>query len=128
MKTKKESKKEMVKAESLVPKTMPSEEMEVLGYIKEGLSKDEIRVIYKSWGTKKFSALWLRASNLMKQALSDQDEARAQAVTRYLDLYKQNYNLGYLKECRNVLDSLCKVQGLTKDNVAVANEFNIVWK
>lgn len=118
----------MAKAESLVPVKMPTEELEVLGYIKQGLSRAEIKVIYKSWSTTKFNALWKRANDLMKQAVAEQEEARAQAVTMYRDLYKQNYGLGFLKECRNCLDSMCKVQGLTKDGVTVANEFITVWK
>lgn len=120
-------KNEMVKAESLLPKKMPSEELEVLGYIKQGLSRAEIKVIYKSWGTNKFNALWKRATDLMKQAVAEQEEARAEAVMMYRDLYSQNYELGFLKECRNCLDSMCKVQGLTKDGVTVANEFITVW-
>lgn len=121
-------KREMVKAESLVPKKAPSEELEVLGYIKAGLSKQDIRTIYNAWTAKKFASLWKCATDLMKQAVAEQEEAKAEAIMMYRDLYKQNYELGFLKECRNVLDSMVKVQGLTKDGVNVSTEFITVWK
>lgn len=123
----KKKKGEIIKPETLLPTKQPSEELEVLGYIKQGLSRAEIKVIYKSWGANKFNALWKRATTLMKQAVAEQEEARAEAVMMYRDLYSQNYELGFLKECRNCLDSMCKVQGLTKDGVTVANEFITVW-
>lgn len=123
-----EVKKEMVKAEDLTPKIVPTEEMEVLGYIKQGFSKEAIRQIYSGWRPKKFAALWQGAIDIMKQAVAEQEEAKAEAVMLYRDLYFRAQRVGNIKECRNILDSMVKVQGLTKDGVNIATEFVTVWK
>lgn len=123
-----EVKKEMVKAEDLTPKIVPTEEMEVLGYIKQGLSKEAIRQIYSAWRPKKFAALWQGAIDIMKQAVAEQEEAKAEAVMLYRDLYFRAQRVGNIKECRNILDSMVKVQGLTKDGLNISTEFVTVWK
>ena len=119
----------MVKAESLVPTKQKGEELEILGYIKQGYSKADIRQIYASWPIARFRAEWSKAMTIMRKAVADQEQARAEVLLRYNDLYKHAYDIGLLKECRNILDSIAKVQGLTKDgNVNVVNEFITQWK
>jgi hypothetical protein len=59
--------------------------------------------------------------------MADTEEARANAILRYNDLYKQAMAVGNIKEAKNILDSLCKVQGLNRD-VQLNAEFVTVWK
>ena len=130
MKQRKDVKKEgeIIKPETLTPKVIPGEELEVLGYIKQGLTKEDIRAIYTSWRPKKFETLWKNAIGIMKQAVAEQEEAKAEAVMLYKDLYFKAQRVGNIKECRNILDSLCKVQGLGKEGINIATEFVTVWK
>ena len=60
-------------------------------------------------------------------SVADVEEARAVAVARYNDLYKQAAAVGNIKVCKEVQDSLSKIQGLTRDVELQAN-FITCWK
>lgn len=108
-------------------KEVPDETLCIFNLIREGYSQAEIRTMYAGWKQKKFNAIMERAKELMKQNVKDLEEAKADVVTKYMDLYRKAYKVGDAKECRNILDSLCKVQGLNRD-VNIQADFFTVWK
>lgn len=130
-----EEKKEMVLVDipimrvpqSIEVKQVPDESLEVYNLIKQGYTKAEIRTMNARWKQKKFNAIWERAQNLIAQSVCETEEARAIAICRYNDLYKQAQEIGNIKEAKNILDSLCKVQGLNRD-VTLNGDFITVWK
>lgn len=108
-------------------KQVPDEALEVYNFIKQGYTKAEIRTMNARWKQKKFNAVWERAQALVAQSVCETEEARAIAICRYNDLFKQAQEIGNIKEAKNILDSLCKVQGLNRD-VTLNAEFVTVWK
>ena len=108
-------------------KPVPDEALEVYNLIKQGYTKAEIRTMNARWKQKKFNAVWDRAQALVAQSVCETEEARAIAICRYNDLFKQAQEIGNIKEAKNILDSLCKVQGLNRD-VTLNAEFVTVWK
>ena len=108
-------------------KPVPDEGLEVYNLIKQGYTKAEIRTMNARWKQKKFNAVWERAQNIVAQSVCETEEARAVAICRYTDLFKQAQEIGNIKEAKNILDSLCKVQGLNRD-VTLNAEFVTVWK
>jgi hypothetical protein len=108
-------------------KQVPDEALEVYNLIKQGYTKAEIRTMNARWKQKKFNAVWERAQNIVAQSVCETEEARAVAICRYTDLFKQAQEIGNIKEAKNILDSLCKVQGLNRD-VTLNAEFVTVWK
>lgn len=108
-------------------KLVPDETLEVYNKIKEGYTQAEIRTMFARWKPKKFKAIWTRTQAIIAKDMADTEEARANAILRYNDLYKQAMAVGNIKEAKNILDSLCKVQGLNRD-VQLNAEFVTVWK
>lgn len=108
-------------------KEVPDETLSVYNLIREGYSQAEIRTMFAGWKQKKFTAIWGRAKDLMTQNVKEMEEAKADVITKYMDLYRKAYKVGDAKECRNILDSLCKVQGLNRD-VNIQADFFTVWK
>ena len=108
-------------------KQVPDESLEVYNLIKQGYTKAEIRTMNARWKQKKFNAVWERAQVIVAQSVCETEEARAIAICRYTDLFKQAQEIGNIKEAKNILDSLCKVQGLNRD-VTLNAEFVTVWK
>jgi hypothetical protein len=108
-------------------KQVPDEALEVYNLIKQGYTKAEIRTMNARWKQKKFNAVWERAQAIVAQSVCETEEARAIAICRYTDLFKQAQEVNNIKEAKNILDSLCKVQGLNRD-VNLNAEFITVWK
>ena len=108
-------------------KQVPDEALEVYNLIKQGYTKAEIRTMNARWKQKKFNAVWERAQEIVAQSVCETEEARAIAICRYTDLFKQAQEVNNIKEAKNILDSLCKVQGLNRD-VTLNAEFVTVWK
>lgn len=108
-------------------KEVPDETLSVYNLIREGYSQAEIRTMFAGWKEKKFKSIMARAKEMMSQNVKDLEEAKADVVTKYMDLYRKAYKVGDAKECRNILDSLCKVQGLNRD-VNIQADFFTVWK
>ena len=108
-------------------KEIPDESLEVYNLIKQGYTKAEIRTMNARWKQKKFNVIWERAQVIVAQSVCETEEARAIAICRYTDLFRQAQEIGNIKEAKNILDSLCKVQGLNRD-VTLNAEFVTVWK
>lgn len=108
-------------------KEVPDETLSVYNLIREGYTQAEIRTMFAGWKQKKFTAIWGRAKDLMAHNVKELEEAKADVVTKYMDLYRKAYKVGNVKECKNILDSLCKVQGLNRD-VNIQADFFTVWK
>lgn len=108
-------------------KEVPDETLSVYNLIREGYSQAEIRTMYAGWKAKKFKSIMTRAKEMMSQNVKELEEAKADVVTKYMDLYRKAYKVGNVKECKNILDSLCKVQGLNRD-VNIQADFFTVWK
>lgn len=107
--------------------TIRDEAKELFNLVKQGLTKADLRQMYASWSQRKFNAVWEATQKLLSMSVADVEEARAVAVARYNDLYRQASAVGNIKVCKEVLDSLSKIQGLTRDVELQAN-FVTVWK
>ena len=107
--------------------TIKDEARELFNLVKQGLTKSDLRVMYARWTQRKFNAVWEATERLLKMSVADVEEARAVAVARYNDLYKQAAAVGNIKVCKEVQDSLSKIQGLTRDVELQAN-FITCWK
>ena len=107
--------------------TVRDEAKELFNLVKQGLTKADLRQMYASWSQRKFNAVWEATQKLLSMSIADVEEARAVAVARYNDLYRQASAVGNIKVCKEVLDSLSKIQGLTRDVELQAN-FVTVWK
>ena len=107
--------------------TIKDEARELFNLVKQGLTKSDLRVMYARWTQRKFNAVWETTERLLKMSVADVEEARAVAVARYNDLYKQAAAVGNIKVCKEVQDSLSKIQGLTRDVELQAN-FITCWK
>ena len=107
--------------------TIKDEARELFNLVKQGLTKSDLRVRYARWTQRKFNAVWEATERLLKMSVADVEEARAVAVARYNDLYKQAAAVGNIKVCKEVQDSLSKIQGLTRDVELQAN-FITCWK
>ena len=107
--------------------TIKDEARELFNLVKQGLTKCDLRVMYARWTQQKFNAVWEATERLLKMSVADVEEARAVAVARYNDLYKQAAAVGNIKVCKEVQDSLSKIQGLTRDVELQAN-FITCWK
>lgn len=107
--------------------TIRDEAKELFNLVKQGLTKADLRQMYASWSQRKFNAVWEATQKLLSMSIADVEEARAVAVARYNDLYRQASAVGNIKVCKEVLDSLSKIQGLTRDVELQAN-FVTVWK
>lgn len=117
-----EAKKGIKTIESVVPKENPDESMELYNLIRMGYSEIELRSMYKGWKAKKFKFLYGRAKELISKAITDTETARADAIDKYNLLYQKAMRISNIKEAKNILDSLCKVQGLSKDvNISDTN-------
>lgn len=108
-------------------KEVPDETLEVYNHIRAGYTKAEIRVMYAGWKQKKFNAIYDRAKEMMKQNISDLEDARADIITKYNDLYRKAYSISNIKACKEILDSLTKVIGLNRD-ANISAEIITVWK
>ena len=107
--------------------TIQDEARELFNLVKQGMTKSDLRVMYARWTQRKFNAVWEATERLLKMSGADVEEARAVAVARYNDLYKQAAAVGNIKVCKEVQDSLSKIQGLTRDVELQAN-FITCWK
>ena len=107
--------------------TIKDEARELFNLVKQGLTKSDLRVMYARWTQRKFNAVWETTERLLKMSVADVEEARAVAVARYNDLYRQAAAVGNIKVCKEVQDSLSKIQGLTRDVELQAN-FITCWK
>ena len=108
-------------------KAVPDESFEVYNLVKEGYTYPEIKVMYPSWSAKKLKAIQKRVSELMAYNVAEMENAKAEAITKYQDLYRKAYKIGNIKECKNILDSLTKVQGLTRE-INIQADFTTVWR
>lgn len=107
--------------------TIKDDARELFNLVKQGLTKSDLRVMYARWTQRKFNAVWETTERLLKMSVTDMEEARAVAVARYNDLYRQAAAVGNIKVCKEVQDSLSKIQGLTRDVELQAN-FVTCWK
>ncbi|MBQ2396082.1 MAG: hypothetical protein II304_03440 [Bacteroidales bacterium] len=108
-------------------KEVVDESLEVYNLIRAGYSKVEIRTMCARWKEKKFNAVYKRACDMIAQSVKDLETAKAEAICRYNDLYQKSYKNGNIKGCKEIQDSLCKVQGITKD-LAIQAEFVTAFK
>ena len=107
--------------------TIKDEARELFNLVKQGMTKSDLRVMYGRWTQRKFNAVWETTERLLKMSVADVEEARAVAVARYNDLYRQAAAVGNIKVCKEGQDSLSKIQGLTRDVELQAN-FITCWK
>lgn len=114
-------------ADKLMVNMKPDIALELYSLVKQGYTKAEIRIMYGHWKAKKFNGVWNQVQNIMTENVLQQEEAKAEAITRYQDLYRRAMKIGNIKEARNILDSLCKVQGINNDTNIQA-DFVAVWK
>lgn len=64
-----------------------------------------------------FAEAYNAAIKQLRHNLEDlDDDERAKLYARYLAVYNQAYDTGNLKEARNTLDSMTKLQGLSKSD------------
>lgn len=111
----------------LQPKVIVDESLEVYNLIRAGFTKIEIRTMCARWKEKKFNSVYKRACDMVSQCVKELEEAKAEAICQYKDLYQKSYKNGNIKGCKEILDSLCKVQGISKD-VAIQAEFVTAFK
>lgn len=113
----------------LIPKEIPDDEAyKVFNLLNNGYEEGELRQMFPTWTTRKFNALLARAKQLITLSVQDNEKEKASIVAKYKHLYKLAMSVNNAKEARQILDSLTKVLGLTKDVAVTDGTFIAVWK
>lgn len=118
---------EVNEIENMPVKACPDISIEIYNLIKKGYTKTEIRAMYGHLKEKKWKAAWGRSQELLSENIQEQDEAKAEAITIYKDLLRRAIRMGNVKEARNILDSLVRVQGLNNE-INVNADYVAIWK
>ena len=122
---------EVLEAEDtfLIPKEIPEDEaFKLFNLINEGYDEAELRTMFPTWPTRKFNGLMARAKELVTLSVQDTEREKAAVVSKYKHLYKLAMSVGNAKEARQILDSMTKVLGLTKDITVNDGTFIAVWR
>lgn len=114
--------------EQLDPALVPDEAFQLFNLLRRGYTDSELRVMFKDWKLKKFKALMKRARDLQTKAVLDREAGKADAATKYLDLYRKASEIGNLKEQKNILDSYCKLMGYMGDVNFADGTFVVAWR
>jgi hypothetical protein len=113
----------------LIPKPIPEDEaFKLFNLINEGYDEAELRTMFPTWPTRKFNALFARAKELVTLSVQDTEKEKAAVVAKYKHLYKLAMSTNNAKEARQILDSMTKVLGLTKDITVNDGTFVAVWR
>lgn len=113
--------------ESMPVKSCPDVSIEIYNFVKRGYTKTEIRAMYSHLKSKKWEAAWKRAQELLSENVQEQENAKAEAITIYKDLLRQALRMGNIKEARNILDSLVRVQGINNE-MNINADYVAIWK
>lgn len=119
-------KTDVVTIDTKTPIVVPDESYKVFNLMNEGYTEPQLREMFKGWKLKKLNAVIKKAKEMMSVALGNQEEQRAEAVAKYKHLYKLSMEIGNIKQATQVLDSLVKVQGLTRD-ISVDTQIITMW-
>lgn len=122
---------ESVEAEDtfLIPKDIPEDEaFKLFNFLNEGYDEAELRSMFPTWPTRKFNGLMARAKELVTLSVQDTEREKAAVVAKYKHLYKLAMSVNNVKEARQILDSMTKVLGLTKDITVNDGTFIAVWR
>jgi hypothetical protein len=113
----------------LIPKPIPDDDtFKLFNLLNSGYEETELRPMFPTWPTRKFNALLERAKELVAKSVQDTEKEKAGIVAKYKHLYKLAMSVNNAKEARQILDSLTKVLGLTKDVNVNDGTFIAVWK
>lgn len=113
----------------LIPKPIPDDDsFKLFNLLNSGYEETELRSMFPTWPTRKFNALLERAKELVTKSVQDTEKEKAGIVSKYKHLYKLAMSVNNAKEARQILDSLTKVLGLTKDVTVNDGTFIAVWK
>lgn len=119
-------KTDVVTIDNKTPIVVPDESLKVFNLMNEGYTEPQLREMFKGWKLKKFNAVVKKAKEIMTVAMGTQEEQRAEAVAKYKHLYKMAMEIGNIKQATQVLDSLVKVQGLTRD-ISIDTQVITMW-
>lgn len=119
-------KSDVVTIDNKTPAAVPDESFKVFNLMNEGYTEPQLREMFKGWKVKKLNAVIKKAKEMMAVALGNQEEQRAEAVAKYKHLYKLSMEIGNIKQATQVLDSLVKVQGLTRD-ISIDTQVITMW-
>jgi hypothetical protein len=119
-------KSDVVTIDTKTPAVVPDESFKVFNLMNEGYTEPQLREMFKGWKLKKLNAVIKKAKGMMAVALGNQEEQRAEAVAKYKHLYKLSMEIGNIKQATQVLDSLVKVQGLTRD-ISIDTQVITMW-
>ena len=119
-------KSDVVTIDTKNPAVVPDESYKVFNLMNEGYTEPQLREMFKGWKLKKLNAVIKKAKDMMAVALGNQEEQRAEAVAKYKHLYKLSMEIGNIKQATQVLDSLVKVQGLTRD-ISIDTQVITMW-
>lgn len=119
-------KSDVVTIDNKTPAAVPDESFKVFNLMNEGYTEPQLREMFKGWKLKKLNAVIKKAKEMMAVALGNQEEQRAEAVAKYKHLYKLSMEIGNIKQATQVLDSLVKVQGLTRD-ISIDTQVITMW-
>jgi len=119
-------KSDVVTIDTKTPAVVPDESFKVFNLMNEGYTEPQLREMFKGWKLKKLNAVIKKAKDMMAVALGNQEEQRAEAVAKYKHLYKLSMEIGNTKQATQVLDSLVKVQGLTRD-ISIDTQVITMW-
>ena len=119
-------KSDVVTIDTKTPAVVPDESFKVFNLMNEGYTEPQLREMFKGWKPKKLNAVIKKAKDMMAVALGNQEEQRAEAVAKYKHLYKLSMEIGNIKQATQVLDSLVKVQGLTRD-ISIDTQVITMW-
>jgi hypothetical protein len=119
-------KSDVVTIDNKTPAVVPYESFKVFNLMNEGYTEPQLREMFKGWKLKKLNAVIKKAKEMMAVALGNQEEQRAEAVAKYKHLYKLSMEIGNIKQATQVLDSLVKVQGLTRD-ISIDTQVITMW-
>jgi len=114
--------------EQLDPALVPDEAFQLFNLMRRGYTESELRVMFKDWKLKKFKALIKRARDLQTKAVLDREAGKADAASKYMDLYRKASEIGNLKEQKNILDSYCKLMGYMGDVNFADGTFVVAWR
>ena len=119
-------KSDVVTIDTKTPAVVPDESFKVFNLMNEGYTEPQLKEMFKGWKPKKLNAVIKKAKDMMAVALGNQEEQRAEAVAKYKHLYKLSMEIGNIKQATQVLDSLVKVQGLTRD-ISIDTQVITMW-
>lgn len=111
---------------AIVPKPNNDEQFQVFNLLRRGYSETEIRKMYAG-NTKKAARLIAQARKMQKEAMLDYDKSKADVLDKLWYNYRLAEQVGNIRDATSILQTIAKIQGLTRDVNVEGSQFITVW-